>query len=118
MAEDRGSQSRQLCPKHTLHARGARRCCRFGKDFGGNYIVELVSAAPRVRIRSSRDRQQDQLADLAVLNERLAGDAGLVRPWEVHTLTLTGSLSARPCKDAPTAPTATRMEPLTAVGMF
>ena len=67
--------------------------CRFGKDFGGNYIVELVSAAPRVRIRSSRDRQQDQLADLAVLNERLAGDAGLVRPWEVCTPVPTGSVS-------------------------
>ncbi len=45
--------------------------------------MELVSAAPRVRTRNSRDRQQEQLADLAVLNERLAGDAGLVRPWEV-----------------------------------
>ncbi len=66
------------------HKTGCRRDHRAGKDFGGgNYIVELVSAAPRVRTRSSRDRQQDQLADLAVLNERLAGDAGLVRPWEV-----------------------------------
>jgi chlorophyllide a oxygenase len=33
--------------------------------------------APRVRIRSLSDRQQSQLAELAVLNEKLARRSGL-----------------------------------------
>jgi chlorophyllide a oxygenase len=32
-----------------------------------------METAPRVRVRTSRDRARDQIADLAVLNERLAG---------------------------------------------
>jgi chlorophyllide a oxygenase len=33
----------------------------------------VIESAPRVRVRTSADRARDQLADLAVLNERLAG---------------------------------------------
>jgi hypothetical protein len=33
----------------------------------------MMESVPRVRVRTSRDRARDQLADLAVLNERLAG---------------------------------------------
>ena len=69
--------------------------------------MELVSAAPRVRTRNSRDRQQDQLADLAVLNERLAGDAGLVRPWEVSTRAAT--LAARLTLSIPPRCTTTQL---------
>jgi hypothetical protein len=32
-----------------------------------------VEAAPRVRVRSAADKARDQLADLAVVNARLAG---------------------------------------------
>lgn len=35
---------------------------------------DVVESAPRVRVRQARDRAKDQLADLAVLNSRLAGD--------------------------------------------
>lgn len=41
---------------------------------------EVVDAAPRIRVRRATDRARDQLADLAVLNERLAqlNDSGAV----------------------------------------
>lgn len=61
----------------------AYRCRRYGKDYGGKYLVELVNTAPRVRVRNSQDRAHKQLVDLAVLNERLAGDKG-GGPWEAR----------------------------------
>lgn len=39
-------------------------------------MADLVESVPRVRVRTSQDRARDQLADLAVLNERLAGKDG------------------------------------------
>lgn len=62
--------------------------CSYGKHFGqGYFLADLVDSVPRVRVRTSQDRARDQLADLAVLNERLAGrdgaDAAAIRcaPW-------------------------------------
>lgn len=49
---------------------------RYGQYFGKrpNDFQNVVESAPRVRVRRARDRARDQLADLAVLNARLAGD--------------------------------------------
>lgn len=63
----------------------------YGKDFGKRYILhDLVDSAPRVRVRSAEDRARDQLADLAVLNERLAGAEG-----ECHALLVWRPLKTR-----------------------
>lgn len=46
------------------------------KQFGKRYAIDLtdvIEYAPQIRVRRARDRQRDQLAELAVLNERLAG---------------------------------------------
>ena len=56
---------------------------RYGAYFGAKYnidINELMGAAPRVRRRQSTDRQKSLLADLALLNERLAGNES----WEIR----------------------------------
>jgi chlorophyllide a oxygenase len=48
---------------------------KYGRFFGKKYMFQdVVESAPRVRVRQARDRAKDQLADLAVLNSRLAGD--------------------------------------------
>ncbi|GBG00595.1 chlorophyllide a oxygenase [Raphidocelis subcapitata] len=55
---------------------------RFGRHFGGRFwLSDLVSSAPRVRVRTSASRQRSELLELAVLNERLAG---VVEPWEAR----------------------------------
>lgn len=55
---------------------------RYGSNFGGVYQLteELMKSVPRVRVRTAASRQVDQLQDLAVLNERLAGSQG----WEAR----------------------------------
>ncbi len=57
---------------------------RYGKDFGARYSLNepmaWLSEAPRVRIRSMEDRKLEELLELAVLNERLAGAPS----WEVR----------------------------------
>lgn len=55
---------------------------RYGKHFGGGYKLEKdwLQDAPQVRFRDSRQRQRDELLELAVLNERLAG----AQPWEAR----------------------------------
>lgn len=57
---------------------------RYGSFFGKKYFLDLGSVfGPWTRVKSRRtvDRQIDQLVDLAVVNERLAG-----RPaWEVRS---------------------------------
>ncbi|KAK9816649.1 hypothetical protein WJX72_003294 [[Myrmecia] bisecta] len=55
---------------------------RFGKDSGGNFFLEAFQAAPQVRLRSTEDRCRSQLADLTVLNERLAGRQ---TTWQIRT---------------------------------
>ncbi|PSC70793.1 chlorophyllide a oxygenase [Micractinium conductrix] len=62
---------------------------QYGKDFGGNFLLQgVMESAPRVRVRTSADRARDQLADLAVLNERLAGrnedEAAVIRQRLEH----------------------------------
>lgn len=58
---------------------------QYGKDFGKRYFLhDLVEAVPRVRVRTAEERAMDQLADLAALNERLAG--GQVLPLGVKLL--------------------------------
>jgi chlorophyllide a oxygenase len=54
---------------------------RYGRDFGGNYLIELVAGVTQMRVMRVSDRQKDQLADLAVLNERLSGAP---RPWNAR----------------------------------
>lgn len=56
---------------------------RYGAHFGAKYNIdlnELMGAAPRVRRRQSTDRQKSLLADLALVNERLAGNES----WEIR----------------------------------
>lgn len=56
---------------------------RYGAHFGAKYHIDLhefMGAVPRVRLRHSTDRQMSQLADLALLNERLAGNES----WEIR----------------------------------
>ena len=43
-------------------------------------LGELMGAAPRIRMRSVDERQRGQLAELAVLNERLAGR----QSWQIR----------------------------------
>ena len=40
---------------------------------GQQQLQDMMESVPRVRVRTAADRARDQLADLAVLNERLAG---------------------------------------------
>jgi chlorophyllide a oxygenase len=55
---------------------------RFGPFFGGRFsLSDLVDAAPRVRVRTTASRARNELLELAVLNERLAG---VVEPWEAR----------------------------------
>lgn len=60
---------------------------RYGKFFGGNYWVakDFLNSAPRVRFRKSVDRGVDQLSELAILNERLAGG----KSWEIRRKVIT-----------------------------
>lgn len=44
---------------------------------GANWLKD----APQIRVRSAEQRSQDQLAELAVLNERLAGET---EPWQIR----------------------------------
>lgn len=53
-------------------------CRRYGRDFGGNFLIELVEGVTQMRPQPPAERQKDQLADLAVLNERLSGRG---KPW-------------------------------------
>lgn len=46
---------------------------RYGANFGKRYTIDLTGA-PQIRVRKAADRQRDQIAELAVLNERLAGN--------------------------------------------
>ena len=56
---------------------------RFGRFFGGGYklTADWLQDVPRVRVRTSTQRQHDELLELAVLNERLAGN---VEPWQAR----------------------------------
>ncbi|GLI60511.1 hypothetical protein VaNZ11_002675 [Volvox africanus] len=56
---------------------------RYGKNFGGIHKLNLdwLEAVPRVRIRTKDSRQLDELLELAVLNERLAGR---LEPWQAR----------------------------------
>lgn len=56
---------------------------RYGKHFGGGYklTADWLKDVPRVRVRTSTARQQDELLELAVLNERLAGK---IEPWQAR----------------------------------
>ncbi len=56
---------------------------RYGAHFGGRYnldLNELMGTVPRVRMRQSSDRQKSLLAELALVNERLAGKES----WEIR----------------------------------
>ncbi len=56
---------------------------RYGAHFGGKYSLdfnELMGTVPRVRMRQSSDRQKSLLAELALVNERLAGKES----WEIR----------------------------------
>ena len=56
---------------------------RYGKFFGGGYKwTNLLQDVPRVRVRTSETRRMNELLDLAVLNERLAGR---LEPWEARS---------------------------------
>ncbi|KXZ55126.1 hypothetical protein GPECTOR_3g278 [Gonium pectorale] len=56
---------------------------RYGKHFGGIHKLNLdwLEAVPRVRVRTKDSRQLDELLELAVLNERLAGR---LEPWQAR----------------------------------
>jgi hypothetical protein len=56
---------------------------RYGKLFGGGYKLsaEWLKDVPRVRVRRTEERAKDELLELAVLNERLAGNK---QPWEAR----------------------------------
>lgn len=56
---------------------------RYGKHFGGIHKLNLdwLDAVPRVRVRTSDSRKFDELLELAVLNERLAGH---LEPWQAR----------------------------------
>lgn len=45
-----------------------------------SFLMPWLGSVPRVRVRLSSDRPMQQLAELAVLNERLDGK----RPWEAR----------------------------------
>lgn len=73
----------------TLPARASAdpeaRYRRYGKDFGKKgHVVPSENAwmqqAPQVRVRKPLDRGKDQMGELAVLNERLAGQ----QAWQIR----------------------------------
>ena len=57
---------------------------RYGRNFGKRYLIDVVDAAPRIRVRRAHDRARDQLADLAVLNERLAHQGDEIEVTQVR----------------------------------
>ena len=56
---------------------------RYGPSFGGRKAIGegWWSDAPRVRVRDSKSRVLDEFLELAVVNERLAGN---LEPWEAR----------------------------------
>lgn len=56
---------------------------RYGKHFGSIHKLNFdwLEAVPRVRVRTKDSRQLDELLELAVLNERLAGRS---EPWQAR----------------------------------
>ena len=60
------------CARRAAHAAaaGPPLCCR---PPASPACRHFASPPPQVRVRTSQDRARDQLADLAVLNERLSG---------------------------------------------
>jgi chlorophyllide a oxygenase len=58
---------------------------RYGKDFGrGGYTFDTTKwfgSVPRVKARTCKQRNMEELVELAVLNERLAGE---LQPWEAR----------------------------------
>ncbi|GFR39736.1 hypothetical protein Agub_g218 [Astrephomene gubernaculifera] len=56
---------------------------RYGKYFGGIHKLNFdwLDSVPRVRVRTKDSRQLDELLELAVLNERLAGR---LEPWQAR----------------------------------
>ena len=85
---DNGSVQRLRCRTNAsdndaLIADPEAKFKRYGAHFGAKYnidINELMGTVPRVRMRQSTDRQKSQLADLALVNERLAGNDS----WEIR----------------------------------
>ena len=57
---------------------------RYGKWFGGGYRwhADWLQDVPRVRVRTSETRKMNEMLDLAVLNERLAGR---MDAWEARS---------------------------------
>lgn len=57
---------------------------RYGKWFGGGYKwnSDWLQDVPRVRVRTAETRKMNEMLDLAVLNERLAGR---LAPWEARS---------------------------------
>lgn len=56
---------------------------RYGAHFGARYSIDLsdlMGRAPRIRVRNASDRQKNLLAELTLLNERLAGNES----WEIR----------------------------------
>jgi chlorophyllide a oxygenase len=55
----------------------------YGNFFGGGYkwTSEWLKDVPRVRVRTAESRKMNEMLDLAVLNERLAGN---LEPWEAR----------------------------------
>ncbi|PNW88760.1 hypothetical protein CHLRE_01g043350v5 [Chlamydomonas reinhardtii] len=56
---------------------------RYGKHFGGIHKLSMdwLDSVPRVRVRTKDSRQLDDMLELAVLNERLAGR---LEPWQAR----------------------------------
>ncbi len=56
---------------------------RYGKFFGGGYKLDAdwLKDVPQVRVRNSESRKMEEILELAVLNERLAGS---MTPWEAR----------------------------------
>lgn len=56
---------------------------RYGRFFGGGYKLDAdwLKDVPQVRVRNSETRKMDEMLELAVLNERLAGT---MTPWEAR----------------------------------
>ena len=86
--QDNASKQKLRCRTNTsdsdaLTADPEAKFKRYGAHFGAKYNIdlnELMGTVPRVRMRQSTDRQKSQLADLALVNERLAGNES----WEIR----------------------------------
>ncbi len=76
--------SQRTCTAAALNSDPEAKFRQYGEHYGGSHTVPDLSdwmhGAPRVRLRRPVDRQRAQLADLAVLNDRLAGRAG----WQIR----------------------------------